>query len=368
MPIHILAGEEEFEISRAADALKEKLLDPAWSSFNFSRMEKGDLQSIIDAAATVPFGPGNKVVLVDRCDLFTKKRGQGDDADAHAGGKSDHGKGGSHRSEAGKSGKDRSARLLEDLDDALAQLSPNTHLIFACTANFDSSLKISKIFSRHAEPRSFEKKKYYAGSENAALVSWSQKEAHRYDAVIDDEAVFYLAESTEVNLRQMSKEIEKAATFIIPKKRITLEVVSTLSPHFSHVFALLDHWAAGSRGQVLESVQEILSRQSAIPVIAILQTTLSKWIDYKTAVEKICAGTPGGRDVRRREIPARDLANRLAPELKVNAFVLQLDLQRIKNLSLEFLVSKKRELTDLEYKVKTGQMPEAHALSVFLTR
>lgn len=345
MPAIIIAGEEEFEIQKRVEKLKEKLVAPEWMSFNFARLTSPGLREAIDACAAVPFGPGNKLVLLDRCELFTKKRGKGDDD--------------SESKSAAKANK-----LLEDFEAALAGIAPNTYVVFACTANFDSTLKVSKAAKKHAEVHEVEKMKYTAGGANRELITWAGKEAHRFNAVIDDEAIFYLAEATELDLRQMSSEIQKAAIFVLPHNRITLSVVSQLSPHFSHVFQLLDHWAYGRRAQVVSTIQELLSRQSALPIMALLQTTLSKWIVIKAEAERIEGSAPTSRGGRR-EIPLPDLSKRIAAEKRMNDWVVQMELRRMKKLTLAEIIQKKIQLTELELKLKTGQMPEQDALTVF---
>jgi DNA polymerase III subunit delta len=351
LPIIILAGEEEFRISREAQALKKRLVDPSWASFNFQRFGSADLKQVIDAAATVPFGPGNKMVLFEDCALFTKKRGAKDKDD-----------------DSSASAKDKSPKLLDDLEAALNSVPANTYLVFSCVANFDSTLKVSKIFAKHAEISKFDKVKYYAGAANRELLDFCNREAKLFDACIDDDAACYLAESTEADLRQISSEIQKAAVYILPEKTVRLEHVTLLSPHFSHVFALMEHWAAGRKQEVLSSIKELQSRQvSPHMVIAAAQTVLSKWVGYKTEVEKACAVPGGSRDVRRREVPLNEVARRIAFEPRM-AFIVEQDLKRIRNVSLEYLVQKKVSLTDLEFLLKSGQMPEGHALEHFFTR
>jgi DNA polymerase-3 subunit delta len=346
MPALILAGEEEYLISQRVRSLQEQYVDPAWASFNFARLENPDLKQVIDIAATVPFGPGNRMVLIDRCALFTKKRGATSDGDG---------------------AKDKSAaKLVDDFEAALASVAANTYLVFACPHNFDKSLKVSKAAEKHAQIETFGRIKYYAGAANHELISFCNKEAKQHGVGIDDDAIFYLAESTEVDLRQISSEIKKAAVYILPEKRVTLETVTLLSPHYSHVFALMDHWALREKDRVLESIHELQARQvSAHMVVAAMQTVLSKWIVYKTEYERVASVPSGGRDVRKRDVPLRDVANRIDSRM---AFVIEKDLRKIKHLPLEYLVKKKKELTDLEFMVKTGQVPESHALEMFFTR
>lgn len=349
MPTIVLSGDEEFEISRRVEALKDKLLDPAWKNFNFSQIDAPQLKDVIDAAAAIPFGPGNKVILLDKCDLFTKKRNKSEET-----------------AETKAKSKDKT-KLLDDLDRALSTLAEQTYLIFACVAKFDEQLKISKVVAKHSKIETFEQKKFYAGGKNEQIMTWARQEAHRFSSVIDDEAINYLAEGCEANLRQMSQEIQKAAIYVLPEKRISLAVVLELSPHFSHVFALLDHWAYGRKYELLTSLLEILSRQSAMPLLALLNTTLTKWITIKAAAEQVIQNLPGGRGIQRREISAAELAKKLAFELKMNSWILETDLKRLHNMPLPTLLNKKQLLIELETGIKTGQIKETNALTLFFT-
>lgn len=349
MPVLILAGDEEFELSRRVDKLKAEIVDPNWASFNFAKLINPDIQEIIDAAATLPFGPGKRMVLIDRCDLFTKKKSKGGD------------------SEKSSMSEKALKQLLEDFEQALSAVASDTYLVFACPYNFDATLRTSKAAGKCAKIETFAKAKYWPGSSNPELETWLRREAHRHNATIDDDAIAYLLESAEANLRQISKEIEKAAIFVLPGKHITLEVVSTLSSHHSHVFSLLDHWANGRRKEAVTSLDELLSRQSGMPILATLHTTLAKWIQLKAMAADLVAALPGGRGIQRRELSINELSERLAAELKLKPGAVKMDLIRAKSLPADRLVKKRIELTRLENLVKTGQMSDHHALTVFLS-
>lgn len=350
MPIIILAGEEELLIEERVEELKQKLLDPAWTSFNFSRIDGGQLKDVVDAAAAIPFGPGNKLILFDRCLLFTKKKGAKSTDEDDSPSKS----------------KKSAEQSLTDLDQALAHIHPNTYLVFACQANFDKTLKTSKVFEKHTKPEEFPALNYATWSKNEQLFTWARKRAHKFGALIEDEAIIYLAESTDADLRQMSSDIEKAATYLLPETKITLAVVSELSPHHSTLFALLDHWLAGRKHAVLESLEELTGKQqSVLPIMAGLQTTLSKWILIKTHAEELLASLPGGRGIQRRTLPAMEIAKRIEGPLKIKAWLIKNDLERIEKVELSFLIEKKQQLTKLESMIKFGQIRDQQALSLF---
>ena len=285
-------------LSRRVQALRASLVDPAWASVNFLRLDNPPLQEVVEAAAMLPFGPGNKMILIDRCELFTKKKSKGGDDKPEPEGKA----------------KDRD-RLLDDFEKSLASVAPNTHLIFACPFNFDSTLKTSKA-AKAAPLERIEKEKYYLGGRNGVLESWCRTEAKNHGVSIEDKAVTYLLDGTEANLRQIANEIEKAATYILPNKHITYDVVVRLSPYQSHVFALTDYWLNGKGKETLVSVDELLSRQNAMPIIATMQTFISRWILIKALADKFNRETPTGPGVNRRELPFPELVRRVAASLR----------------------------------------------------
>jgi DNA polymerase III delta subunit len=346
MPVLILAGDEEFELSRKVVELRQSLLDPTWAAMNYLRLENPLLAQIIEHATALPFGPGNKVILIDKCELFTKKRGKGGDSD-----------------ETTAKGK---ANELERFEDALSSVVPNTYLIFSCPFNFDKTLKTSKAASRHAKISEFPRERYFAGSKSPKLETWCNKEAKRFGATIDDEAIHYLLAGLEGDLRQISSEIEKAAVKLLPATHITLKTVIELSPHHSHVFALAESWLSGRQQETLTSVRELLSRQSAMPVIAALQTMLSKWVQMKSLCDRYNGELPSGPGLNRRELPIAELAKRVAAETKAHPFVVEKDLKRISQIPVQTLIDKRIQLTKFENLVKTGQLPEQHALELFL--
>ncbi len=352
MPVFILAGDEEFLLYRRLEELKKSWLDPTWATLNYTRLDGASLVDIIDAAASLPFGPTNKVIVVDRCDLFTRKKNKGD-SDAGAGA-DDEGKASSKKD------------MVADFEEALKTVAPNTYLVFVSTNNFDSNLKLSKAAAKYATIEPFAKERYFLGSNNSNLENWCAKEAKRFGATIENDAVRYLLDGTEANLRQISAELEKAATSILPKKHITLDVVEELSPYHSHVFTLADRWLSGNAEEAMASVTELLSRQNAMQIIAAMQTFLSKWIQMRVLVDKHNSALPWAPGVKRRELPLNELAKRIAQELKTKEFVVEKDLKRISKMSTQKLIEKRNMLTRLEFLVKTGQIPEGHALELFI--
>lgn len=348
MPVIILAGDEEFELSRRVSQLKSTLISESWLSMNFVRLTNPGLPTIIEAAASLPFGEGNRLVLIDRCDLFTKRRT----------------KDGAMLAKASAKSSKESDVSPEAFASALAGVYERTYLVFACPYNFDSTLRLSKAAAKSAELEQFQKEKHFPGSKNPKLETWCRKEAKRFGATLDDDAIDYLLEGAEADLRQISSEIQKAAVAILPETHISLKTIVELSPHHSHVFALADYWLNNQKVESLLSLSELLKQQNAMPVIAALQTMLSKWIKIKVLAEDM--NESSSLAVGRKELPIPELAKRVAFELKLMPFSVERDLKRLNRHSSETLIGKRLELERLEFLIKSGQVPDKHALELFV--
>ena len=129
-----------------------------------------------------------------------------------------------------------------------------------------------------------------------------------------------MLDGLEADLRSVSSELQKAAVYILPKTHITLETVQVLTPFHSHVLVLADKWISGKTSEAYDSLRELLSRQSGMPIIAMLQTMLSKWVYMKMLCDKYNQETPhapGGK----RELPLSELVKRVSAQVKSHPFV-----------------------------------------------
>ena len=86
----------------------------------------------------------------------------------------------------------------------------------------------------------------------------------------------------------------------------------------------------------------------------------------KSLCEKFNHDLPTPPGVLRRELPMNELVRRVAGELKAKEFMIEKDLKRISKFPLDRLIEKRLDLTRLEDSIKTGMIPESHALQVFL--
>ncbi len=173
-------------------------------------------------------------------------------------------------------------------------------------------------------------------------------------------AIQYLLMVTEANLRQVSSEIEKVALSILPKTVITYDVVADLCSSHGHIFQFVDFWLDGQTGKAISTLEELLAQQNVIPVLAALQTMLSKWIKLKSLYEQYSQSSTTA-------VPAlSQIARQIAADLKLLPFMVEKDLRRLQKYNVANLVDKRLQLTRLEYALKIGQIPDQHALALFV--
>lgn len=350
MPVIVLAGEEDFELYRRLKKLKENLLKEAgaFASINSLSILKPQISDVFDHALSQPMGFGNKVIVFDDCDFFARKKRN-------------------EKSEKEEIG----AKHIEKLDDYLGSVLPNTYLIFVSTSNFDENLKLSKIVKKHATIEQFPKAKFYVNSKNPGLETWCRKEAKTFNTTIDDDAISYLLDGTEANLRQIHQEIQKAATYIYPKTHITLETITLLSPFQFHIFSLLEYWLEGKKEKVLACIDELLSRQPGIAIIAALHTFIGRYIEMLMIKEDMNSKVPsygpnsGSIPKEKREMPMSEIVKRVSYLTRSHEFVVQKDLNRLSKTNSTALQQKRKKLLELEERVKIGELHDRDALVLF---
>ena len=69
MPIHLIWGDDYEASNREIQEIIQKIIDPAWKSFNYSQLDGNDPKESLRALEEVqsaPFGNGGRVVLVRR--------------------------------------------------------------------------------------------------------------------------------------------------------------------------------------------------------------------------------------------------------------------------------------------------------------
>ena len=138
------------------------------------------------------------------------------------------------------------------------------------------------------------------------------------------------------NLREIDGELDKLKLFIYPQKQITKETVKELCISNEDLFAFSDYLMKGEKDLALLEYRKLLEKKFCLEIVAALQTMIRKWILLK-AKSSECSPFELSKLTGQHE------------------YVVKLNLQKLKNTSLKDLVKLKQNLTEAEYKIKSGQ-------------
>jgi DNA polymerase-3 subunit delta len=256
MPIHLLWGDDEAARQRALDALVEKLVDPAWSAINLSRLDGNDLAQAAQAlseARTPPFGAGARLVLLQRSPFCQQCP----------------------------------AELGQQLEASLALIPPDCHLVLVQSAKPDGRLRTTKalqalVKSGQASERSFQLPAVWDGAGQLELV---QRTASEMGLKLAPAAAEALAEAIGSDSARLASELEKLSLHAGggsagAGRPITAEAVRALVGGVStSSLAVGDALLAGRPADAIALVDALLAaNEPALRIVAALSSQIRGWL------------------------------------------------------------------------------------------
>jgi DNA polymerase-3 subunit delta len=256
MPIHLLWGDDEAARQRALDALVEKLVDPAWSAINLSRLDGNDLAQAAQAlseARTPPFGAGARLVLLQRSPFCQQCP----------------------------------AELGQQLEASLALIPSNCHLVLVQSAKPDGRLRTTKalqalVKSGQASERSFQLPAVWDGAGQLELV---QRTASEMGLKLAPAAAEALAEAIGSDSARLASELEKLSLHADrgatgAGRPITAEAVRALVGGVStSSLAVGDALLAGRPADAIALVDALLAaNEPALRIVAALSSQIRGWL------------------------------------------------------------------------------------------
>jgi len=256
MPIHLLWGDDEAARQRALDALVDKLVDPAWSAINLSRLDGNDLAQAAQAlseARTPPFGAGARLVLLQRSPFCQQCP----------------------------------AELGQQLEASLTLIPPDCHLVLVQSAKPDGRLRTTKalqalVKSGQASERSFQLPAVWDGAGQLELV---QRTASEMGLKLAPAAAEALAEAIGSDSARLASELEKLSLHADrgsagAGRPITAEAVRALVGGVStSSLAVGDALLAGRPADAIALVDALLAaNEPALRIVAALSSQIRGWL------------------------------------------------------------------------------------------
>ncbi|HEY9640715.1 MAG TPA: DNA polymerase III subunit delta [Coleofasciculaceae cyanobacterium] len=312
MSVYLFWGDDDFALNRAVIELRDRILDPDWSSFNYDKLPPEQPDAIVQAlnlAMTPPFGAGQRLVWLSETTLCQRCP---DD-------------------------------LLSELERSLPTLPDTTVLLLTTSSKPDGRIKSTKLLQKHAEIREF-----------ATIPPWKtdllsqqvRRAAQEVGVKLTSGAVQLLAESVGNNSRQLFMELEKLNLYGADSKQPLGEaaVTTLVTASTQNSLQLAAAIRQGDASRSLTLITDLVRQNEApLRIVATLVGQFRTWLWVKLMLE---AGERDEREIAR----AAEVSN---PK---RIYFLQ---QEVKSLPLSSLRQTLPILLELEYGLKTGAEPTA---------
>lgn len=304
MAVYFFYGDEDFNIEKEIDKLK-KGLDKNFLEMSFKTYDNPKFPDLISVLRSQPMMFGKMLIVINCIDYFTKTF---DD------------------------------KQLKEIESAIENNNENLDIAFVAALprdggkKLDSRKKFFKILAKQNSKECASIPTY----KTAELEDWVKKSAKSKSLKINPDAAAALVSQVGNNLRQLDGELDKLALMCYPDKAATKEMVKDICISNEDLFAFSDFLMAGEKDKALLEYRKLLEKKYPLEILSTLQTMLRRWIVIKAKASEL---TPF----------------ELGKLTGQHEYVVKLAIQKLKKTNLKDLVQLKKNLTNAEFKIKSGQ-------------
>ena len=318
-------GDDSHQQRQFEATLVAKVVDPGFAAMNLLVLDgEANASTVAASAATPPFGPGGRLVVVRDCRFFSgrKKEDAEPDSPTEATPEPDGG---------------ALATLFEQ------GLPPDCHLLFIVKGNLDKRKALTKLAVTKSTVRELSLSD--TPWDQSGSAAWISEEASRLGLGIQPDAIKALIAATGGDRWRLTSELAKLALYT-DGQPITLEAVLALSaPSEADVFAVLNCLSERDALGSIKGFQRLLTLDKPERVLATLATMLRGWYKAKHLSER-------GLD-----------AMAIAQEMGWKPGRVPHELGRLKRWNAAQLQQALSALLDAEMAIKTGRGREPLALT-----
>lgn len=318
MAVYFFYGDEDYNIEQAIEKLK-KGLDKNFSAMNYKHLDNPNFVDLIASIRTQGMMFGKMLTAIDCKSYFEKSF---EDSQ------------------------------LKEIESALDNCLDNSDIVFVATLprnenkKLDSRKKIFKILSKYNAQEFPTFKMNYYGKQD--LANWIKKCAKSKEISITQEVIDILIEQVGNNLRELEMELEKLKLIAYPQKTVTLEMVHEICISNEDLFNFTELLMSKKYDKAILEYQKLLDKKHPLEILSATQTILRKRILLK--------------------INANKSIDEIVAITGMSAKQVSAILKNSSNQSLKNLVHLKENLTNAEYRIKSGQTinPESEVQDAFI--
>ncbi len=310
MTLYLFHGQEEFLMEKEIGKLKNKLLDKSFISMNYKVFSNPKFTDLIDILSTQPMMFGNSLILVEINDYIEQKGvGALDD------------------------------KQIAQLEKALSCVPEQINIIFlykidrTTNKKIDSRKKIYKVLADTCEVQEFKQLPTYDKTLPTIIV----KLAKEIELDLTNDCAAKIIEMLGANLRVISNELEKLKLYIYPNKKPSVQDIERICTSTKDVFKLVDYFILSKKDNAMNEFSLLTQTQHPLQILALLQSTISRFINLK---------------LLSRELNSFEISKKV----NMHEYRVKLELEKIRSYKYDDLLQLKKNLTECEFKIKSGQV------------
>lgn len=319
MPIHFLWGEEDYLIEKEVKNLKKEVLGESSDALNYRVLDNPDFATFVEAlrATAMFFGQVFYLIKCDKYFLESKGKSKLDD------------------------------KQTLELIGALENVAQGVHIVLVCPIarnerkKPDSRKKLYKTIAKLTKIKEYPAFKAYEEYKIAPVLKEMAKEK---EITLGSDVVSILIQLSGTSLRNLDTQLEKLKLSAYPKKQIDVQSVRDICFDGEDIFALPDLILQKDYMAAISEITKILQKSHYLEVLGFLQTSFLKLLQTK-----LYSKTQSSMDISRKT--------------GQHEFIVKKNLEKLKNISFEELLRLKINLTDAEYRLKSGQIEPLCAFS-----
>ncbi|MEA5550470.1 DNA polymerase III subunit delta [Anabaena cylindrica UHCC 0172] len=308
MPIYVYWGEDDFAIEKAVAVLRDRILDPLWTSFNYTAFPPDQPDAIIQAlnqVMTPTFGAGGRLVWLINTTLCQQCP----------------------------------ENVLGELQRTLAVIPEDSFLLLTSRNKPDERLKATKFLKQFA--KEFREFSLIPPWKTELLVQAVNQAAQTVGVKLTSQTAELLAESIGNDTRLLYTEMEKLRLFTEgSNKSLDVKTVSQLVRNTTqNTLQLAAAIRTGDTAKALGIIADLMNAsEPGLRIVATLIGQFRTWLWVKIMME-------GGERNPQAIAKAAEIAN---PK---RIYFLQ---QEVNSLSVQQLISSLPLLLELEVSLKQG--------------
>lgn len=316
MAVYFFYGEEDFNLENEIEKLKSSL-DKNFFEMSFKVYDNPKYTDLISILRTQPMMFGKMLIVIKCLDYFSKTFED---------------------------------KEIKEITKALEDNNENLDIVFAAVLprdegkKLDSRKKFFKLLSKF-NTKEFSTIPTY---KTAELEGWIKKQAQSKKLKMTQDTLTAIISQIGNNLRQIDKELDKLQLAAYPENMVSAEMVKEYCISNEDLFAFSDYLMVGEKDKALREYRKLLDKKYCLEIVSTLQTMVRRWIVLKA---------------KSTELSPFELARMTGQ----HEYVVKLTLQKLKKSNLKDLVKLKENITEAEYRIKSGlsQNPEAEVENAF---